>query len=846
MRKLISILLSVLVMFGCVCTVSASGDFAELLSLGIIENTAFSDAYITKAEFAYSVAKMMNSGNIPAKATSFSDVTAENPYSGYIDFLAMRGVVDNTQGIAFSPENYVSIDMANKMIVSALGYGKFAELQGGYPVGYSSVSVSLGIVKNLKFKNTDSLTKEEAYTMLEKALKCETASVGNQINEGWDTSLDGEETLLSGIFGISVYNGIVDKARIGDSVIEFTAESNEYSANPEKVTAGQKLNYVVSGSVDIAKFEHVPVELWVKEDKVILIKEKKDVSVKYLTVYSANGKTSENMLLSSSALKEICFYNDEEDYDFADDGVIYYNGKVETNSVPFIGKLCKVVFEKGEVIALESWDYEEGGIIAEITDEALFYNLPNGKTASFKDIYDFENIRVIINGRGAEFTELRKNSVFDFWKNGDDIVLCVNEETVSDEFISYTPSSLEIGNGTYLADDVYYSEDGVKFTKNIGSEKLLGCFVKAYFAPNGKVRYVMLSGNESKFSEFYALIRGTKRDEMDDDEAEIMLYKMEDGAQKTIMRASKKTEYVNTSLDALEVLKRENITANIFLVTADENGSIRKVEKAGRLFGFVDDYPTPASFVNGLYSFSAGGKTLYFDGIPTTIVYEINDEIKISQVDFKATLSGRAVGDKATMSFYAKEDGLSPELILLTGDLSTIGKVAARQYGIYLDKTEVIDDSGNKMFELTILLKDGKAKFVVSEETAAKFQEKSFVIFYKDLLFSGENITLYAGPYNLEKSPSSWDTTEDKTGFKRGKVVRVNDKMLVADVFDNMDKFVSTEAYPVHPSQSVFFEYDASKANNQFTVIGTNEIESGDTIFFYYISDGLRVGIVVR
>lgn len=846
MKKLISIIISALILFGCVYTVSATNDFAELLSLGIIENTSFPDAYITKAEFAYSVAKIMNSGNLEAKATLYQDVTAENPYSGYIDFLAMRGVVDNTSGISFSPDSLVSVDMANKMLVVALGYEKLAEYSGGYPVGYSSVSVSLGIVKNLKFKNAVSITKEEAWTMLEKALNCETASSGNRVNEGWNSSYDGEETLLSGIFGISVYNGVVDKAHIGDSIIEFTAESNKYSANPEKVTSGEKLNFIVSGSVDIAKFEHAPVELWVKDDKVILIKEKKDVFVKYLMVNSANGKTSANTLLSSSALEEICFYNDEEIYDFADGGVIYYNGKAESNSVSFIGRLCKVVFEKGEVIALETWDYEEGGIITEITEEAVFYKLPSGKTASLKNIYDYENIRLIINGRGAELKELRANSVFDWWNDGDNLVICVNEETVSDEFISYTPSSLKIGNGIYLADDVYYSEDGEEFTKNASRENLLGCFVKAYFAPNGKIRYVELSEGTSKFKEFYALIRGVKRDTMDEEEAEIMLFPMEDGATKTYMHANEKTEYENTSLEALEVLNKEDITANIFLVTADENANIKKIEKAGRLFGFEDDYTTPASFVNGLYSFSAGGKNLYFDGIPTTIVYEINGEIKVAQVDFRASLSGRAVGDKATMSFYAKEDGLTPELILLTGDLSTIGQVAARQYGIYLDKTEVANSDGDRMYEITVLLKDGKEKFVVSEETAAKLSGKSFVIFYKDLLFSGEDITLYAEPYNLEKAPSQWDTTNEKTGFKRGKAVRVNDKMLVADVYDNMDDFVAKEAFPVHPSQSVFFEYDSSKANNQFTVIGTSEIESGDTIFFYYISDGLRVGIVVR
>ena len=79
----------------------------------------------------------------------FSDVPPTHWVVKYVrtawDSYIISGYEDNT----FRPENNITYNELQKIIVSALGYTQYAEMQGGYPDGYLTYSEKYNIMNNV-------------------------------------------------------------------------------------------------------------------------------------------------------------------------------------------------------------------------------------------------------------------------------------------------------------------------------------------------------------------------------------------------------------------------------------------------------------------------------------------------------------------------------------------------------------------------------------------------------------------------------------------------------------------------------------------------------------------------
>lgn len=854
MKKILSIVLSAVILLGSFSAAYASSNFGELVSLGICENTFGLDEKITRAEFSYSVSKLMGSKTIKPKDTRFSDVSAENIYSGYIDFLAVNAVIDNESGISFNPNGNVTSDMASKMLTVALGYAKLCQYMGGYPAGYSSVAVSIGLFDKVSIKDGSALSKREAYSLLENALKTEIAAATNNVNDTWDPSLKSGKTPLSDKFGLSVYAGVIEKANLGEKTVRFCVEKNVYDENPYYANNGEKLNLSASGTVDIAGFEHVPSTIWVDADnKVIYIESQKDVNFSYRVIDSVNGERDENEAFTPSSISEISFLDDEEIYDVSDNLEIYYNGEKQSSPVCLLNKISKVVISDNEIVCIESWDFKEGGIVTEVKEEAIYYKSVSGLTLKLNDVNSFKNIRVIIGGASASLKEIKTGSVLDWWESENDLVIAVNERTVVDEFVNYSKNGITIGNGLYYTDEAYFSTDGKKFSLNSDYVSLLGETVKAYFAPNGKVKYIETYSKSVTSGETYVLVTGVEPVVMSEKEATLEVWTIAEVPEKKYFTLNEKTLYLDGAnletlkrIDKTKVTSSDDVSQNIYIITQNQKGIITEIKPAGKLLGFGGIYSTPSMFTDSEAYISAEGKSLYFSNVPVTVIYMLDDELKVSQVSFEKQLRGKRIGTSAKMAFLADSEDSQPDVVLLWGnDVSALG-ARVMQYGIFTDKVQVADVNGNKMYEVEIITRTGKNKYVVTEKTAEKLSKRSFVTFYSDLMFSNDDIFISGTPLSLEGAPSGWETSQTAQGLKKATVVRVDDKMLVTDKRDELGNVTGVEVFMAHPSQNFFLEYDSESINNPFKLISSSEITKGDTVYFNNISDGLRGVIVVR
>jgi len=838
MKKLISFIIVAILAFSFTCEAFAAPDAEMLKSFGIIEDTSGLDKQVTKQEFASYIAKSLGSGNLKPTATRFSDVTEENAYSGYIEYIAQRGIVDNASGIRFGAEDVVSINMANKMLVMMLGYGAEADLLGGYPTGYNDIAVNHGLHKGITFKNVQSLSKAEALELVERALGTETAL---------DLGIKSGRTLLSSQFGVSVYSGTVEKADFKHGMISFKVQKNKYETNPELKENGELLNLYVSGAVDIASFEHVPSEIWVNSDeKVVYITPQKNISIKYATIDSVNDNKNTEKLYTASNIDEIGILNDNF-YDFAEDGKLYNNGNLSTTPVKLAGKVCKVIFTGEEVLAIEAWDYVEGGIITGITEDEILYKNNISNSLKLKDVYNHDEIRVIIDGRSATLKELKVDSVFNYYEDNDSLVIFASEKVVVDNFKSYSSSNLSIGNGIYYTNKVYFSADGVKYSEN-NYDSLLGGMVKAYNSPEGRIKYVEILNEDAAYKKYYALFCGAEFDSMDEDEAKLLIWVLNEAPYEKIVDVNKKTKYVSTSLAEMQSVKQEDVSSNVYVITENVSGKIIQIEKAPRFYGFAGDYKVASAFSTAIASVKTtedGNQWVYFDKVPVTAVFEKNGELCVEQVSFNTHLIGRKTSDNTVISLFAELEDSLPELVLLWGDLTTIGSRVAQQ-GIFLEKQMAITDEGETMYQLTVLSMTGKKKYMVKKETADLFDGPAFITYYDELRFSDEDMFISGKPVKFSGTPENWEYKLDTSGVNRGSVVRASKETLVVEMFDDLGNSLGEKVYTIHPSLNFFAEYDSSNVNNPFSLIDPTEISKGDVVFFNRTSDGVRGVVAIK
>ncbi|MBQ3573330.1 MAG: S-layer homology domain-containing protein, partial [Clostridia bacterium] len=335
MKKLTAILLVVIMLL--VPSAAMAGTIEDLNAIdalpeGVTYEETSGDVAL-RGEFAYMVAKILNSGEIAAQNTQFSDVTVDNIYSGYIKYLAEIGIVNGTNGTSFNPDGPLEMDAAAKMLVCAMGLGSVAEELGGYPDGYNYIARRVGLYKNLSTVGGE-LTKYNSTVILHNALLAEVP----------DEFSDTKGRLLCDVLGISAYSGIITDVDVVDHSVAFRVDSNVYAQNKKNLTIEQEHKLAVDKLINVSEYERVPVTIWVdSNDVVIHIICERDTEVVYGYLLSINGDDSEDGAYPASALDELMFINNDEVYSVDEDVLVKYNNKYTTAPVELCGKFAKAV-----------------------------------------------------------------------------------------------------------------------------------------------------------------------------------------------------------------------------------------------------------------------------------------------------------------------------------------------------------------------------------------------------------------------------------------------------------------------------------------------------------------------
>lgn len=177
-------------------------------TLSVIDTEVDSaDAVVTRKLAALYVARMLNIDNKMSDVRYFVDVENEQFATYAINNLVERGIIAVPDNKQFRPDANVTYEEMLKMLVCALGYDQYAELNGGWAEGYYQVASMLDI--SYKPSDRRRLTVEDVAQLILEALK---APVYESNVSGGSITYEPGESLLEKTKKIKVKRGTVEAA----------------------------------------------------------------------------------------------------------------------------------------------------------------------------------------------------------------------------------------------------------------------------------------------------------------------------------------------------------------------------------------------------------------------------------------------------------------------------------------------------------------------------------------------------------------------------------------------------------------------------------------------------------
>ncbi len=817
----------------------------EIAALGIFPQSviqATADSEILRSEFAYMAAKILQSGEIRPSGTAFADVDADNIYSGYIKFLADANIIKGNGNSRFLPDESIRTIEAYKITIDLLGLSGYASIEGSWEDNYLRAANTLGLSKGVVPNENGILTKRAAEKLISNVLF--TNFPGEQIYESdgqYQVQYSNREksTILAERFGISVYEGTVGKVDITENSAEFTVSENVYDTNPQMRNEGYKISLEPKNGISLYEYEYMPATVWIRNtDELVYISFSGNVELKYGYILSVNGDSDVDAKYSPDFITRITVENDKKEYRVADDATIVMNREPAESPVALAQRFAKIVMIDGKVAYIEGWDLVEGGIITGIMGGEIKYTTGERVQATIEDYDQCTERLFFIGDRRADESELKTNSLFYYYVKDEFSIIVASEKIVTDEFVSTSNGSVNIGGIHYDTDHVYYSEDGERYKLNENAEKLYGMVVNGYVAPNGNILYVKPEKGQVNRSEFIGVVCGVSEEDFFGTERDIVLWSLAgDNPQKEVYKITEKTGYEDEiTIDTLIQNARNYEGKGIFKFTVNGKGVVTKVSKLSPFYGFGDGRAVvTTTYLHGANRayLTVNGKRLYFDQSKITSLYDDNGEFAVKQLTW-ADIRERTSATGFTFEFFGEELESIPSLVLLTGDTKTIGS-AGIQAGFVTDIGKALDDEGNAVYVADVQGRNGKVQYTISDEIAKTLPSRAIILFTHSLKFSNAGLHLWAVA-DISGDYEDWGMSSCNVGNSwvgRGVVKKYDGIRLYLE--DGTAEFVNN-----NPAISCF---DGSSREPLTFGKTQYDVKPGDSVF-YMVYDGTITDIV--
>ena len=228
-----------------------------LRAVGIIRSGAqCSGGVLTRLEGAEAVLAMLNIEPAFTGAQSrYSDIT-DNTYESAVTSAAYDyGIMTGIDG-RFVPDGVLTFNEAVKIIITAMGYGRLGEKNGGFPSGYIKAARDAGLLKNVEPGSDEGILQDKFYTMIYNAALIPVLQPYYLSENVWHYTTDSNETFLdkyhdihyiSGKITANGVTGLYGGAVAGKSVIKINSDFYEEGSSNASRYIGCMVDAFYSG-----------------------------------------------------------------------------------------------------------------------------------------------------------------------------------------------------------------------------------------------------------------------------------------------------------------------------------------------------------------------------------------------------------------------------------------------------------------------------------------------------------------------------------------------------------------------------------------------------------------------
>ncbi|MBE7012238.1 MAG: S-layer homology domain-containing protein [Ruminococcaceae bacterium] len=491
--------------------------FEFLKYLEITADTDKLDKKLTRADFAVYTGNILKIDNyMPNEKRYFSDVPMDHWALNSINSLAEMKVISGDGTGKFYPFDEITQGAAVKILLSLMGYDLYAEMKGGYPMGYVAVARETKLATGVEWDKP--LTKERALKWIYEALhiKLMEPTVFGQDEYTWNTSKD--MTLLSLYRDIETVEGVlscvegisVDKVSVGKNQLMLDGEIYSFEGiNPlpylgmtvrayykeDKTPAGKNIFYMWELdkknnviTVDISDFKSFDED----EYKVFYYDNDKEAAIKIskgVGIVRNFGYESGNVVNAMKSFKKgsLTFIDNNRDdiYDYM--LIMDYRNMV----VGAIDKTEHIIYDK--YIRAEKLELD-------LQSETISFYKADKSLGAFEDIKEESLITVYENGEYISVNICDKSLYGTIWgtrnKNGKtQLKIGQNSDdalwyTVDEDFMKATSYSFKTGEEITALLDMFGNIAEVldKKASDMTYGFLVGCFEGEGLDKTAKIR----------------------------------------------------------------------------------------------------------------------------------------------------------------------------------------------------------------------------------------------------------------------------------------------------------------------------------------------------------------------
>ncbi len=773
MKKFITLLLAIVMMLGVIPAQATSTDtnkfqYELLTALKLIPNTIDTTNLgdkVTRETVAYALSRL-SGAQVVLGTTEISDTDELN--KNYITAVVEAGIMSADNGV-FNPDGTITAADAKEAILKAAAGNVILT-----PTEQNK------IFRGYKSVEGNTISNKQFFRMVQNALDINVPRLSFSESSSDFTAVydaaNSKTTVLAQKFDVSVYEGTINAVDEANLTATVDITKNVVETNPQMLPNGEYI-LKASQSVNLNHFEYAPVKLWVQGEDIVYMELQKYVEIRYSYIYAVNSDTTAGNTYAANFIDNIHYYGEDDAYDINKDAlrVVFNNKETATGQVSLIGNFAKTILREDEVEFIQAWDLTHGGIVTDYSKNVITYTSGRTNGLRISNVNEIKKVVLYTDGRSTDIGELKANTLFDYYKDDDTLIIVASEKVITGTFDSLNSDYIEIsGTRYYRKDDVYFSTSGTNFDLSVDYSPLFGREVDVFFTYNGYASYVRSSlGVPVQSDDFLAtmvkFIPKESGDTVDEEMDMVVLFSLE---------GDNAFEKITLNIEDMNGVYYDGITPSELTTNSlDPNGNgvyIFKLNARGNICAIKR--PT---YLTGYSPFILGGNRIPIDATSTpylmcpnslgynSVVYFEKTQHMIMMNAFDRHFEARTVGwgdlaglqaSNVTIHLIAEEENSSQlRTVIFCGIPSELVHYQTQQ-GIITEKNLAVDEDGKTGYEITVIGSRGKRTYYVTEEYGEELSVDMFIE-YSDGLFYSENDISVTAKCMVSGPMKDWNLT---------------------------------------------------------------------------------------